>query len=137
MSTSIGHLEQLLKALDLFGLWSNYLLVTTVAALGWVAAKDHPQFSSNARRWVVGCFGASIIFAIFTLALTPLVAESIKSETKSIYDVVVRFDLIYVIGPSMPLSLKWVCWPQHVFFLVGIFVYTVANVRANIANGAA
>jgi hypothetical protein len=32
--------EQKLKALDAFKDWSNYLLITTVAALGWTASKD-------------------------------------------------------------------------------------------------
>jgi hypothetical protein len=33
-------LGQKLKALDAFKDWTNYLLVTTVAALGWAARKD-------------------------------------------------------------------------------------------------
>ena len=32
-------LDQKLKALDAFKDWSNYLLVTTVAALGWTSTK--------------------------------------------------------------------------------------------------
>jgi len=36
------------KALEFFKDWSNYLLVTTVAALGWVA--DSAHFSAGGFR---------------------------------------------------------------------------------------
>ena len=39
-----ANMEQHLKALDSFKDWSNYLLVTTVAALGWTAGKDAGHF---------------------------------------------------------------------------------------------
>jgi hypothetical protein len=40
----VDAVEQKLKALDAFKDWSNYLLVTTVAALGWTAGKDAATF---------------------------------------------------------------------------------------------
>ena len=38
-------LEQKLKALDSFKDWTNYLLITTVAALGWVGTERTKAFS--------------------------------------------------------------------------------------------
>src|SRR5438552_18603980 len=106
MDIEAGHVEHLLKGLEFFGNWSNYILVTTVAALGWVASKERARISSGALQWVIGCFCTSIIFAIFTLALIPLVAESITSNTRSFYDLAPQFDLIYSFGPRISLRLK-------------------------------
>jgi len=111
--------EQKLKALDCFKDWSNYLLVTTVAALGWVAAKESPVNS----RVVVWCFAISAVFGIFTLALVPLVAEGIKDGAESIYDVQATFSLFWFGGREGKFKLKYVCWPQHIFFIFGIIVY--------------
>ena len=124
------NVEQHLKALEFFKDWSNYLLVTTVAALGWVASANHPAISPHALRWVIGCLGFSVVFAVFTLALVPLVGEGITKETQSFYDVVARFDLIWFLGPEIPFKLKWVCWLQHILFLAGIITYTIAYIRA-------
>jgi len=91
------HIEQTLKALEMFKDWSNYLLVTTVAALGWVATSDQPKISRKALRWTIGALGASTVFGIFTLALIPLVAEAITHETPSFYGVVPRFNLLWMV----------------------------------------
>src|SRR5215475_4938699 len=123
------HIEQILKALDMFKDWSNYLLVTTVAALGWVATTNRPNISPKALRWTIGALGASTVFGIFTLALIPLVAEGVTTDTPSFYDVVGRFNLLWMLPPRVPLTLKWVCWPQHILFLVGIVVFTVGRIR--------
>lgn len=125
------NVEQHLKALASFKDWSNYMLVTTVAALGWVASTTSPAIGPDAVRWVIGCLGASVLFAIFTLALVPIVAEGITQNTQSFYDVVADFDLIWTLGPRIGLKLKWVCWWQHILFLAGIIIYTVAHVRAH------
>jgi len=130
MDHSMSHVEQLLKGLEFFGNWSNYILVTTVAALGWVASTARAPISPRALRWVIGCLCASIVFAVFTLAMIPLVAENITAETKSFYELSPKFDLIYTIGPEVSLKLKWVCWPQHILFLVGIAIYSFASIRA-------
>ena len=109
--------------------WSNYLLVTTVAALGWVATKDRTKISPKALRWTIGALGASTVFAIFTLALIPLVAEAVTPTTTSFYDVGGTFNLLWMLPPRVTLTLKWVCWPQHILFLVGIVVFTVGSIR--------
>jgi hypothetical protein len=117
------NIEQKLKALDCFKDWSNYLLVTTVAALGWVAAKESGVHSI----WVVWCLAISAILGIFTLALIPIVAEGIREDTKSIYDVRARFRPLWMWGPELPARLKWACWPQHISFIVGILVYAAKH----------
>jgi hypothetical protein len=121
--------EQLLKALEYFKDWSNFLLVTTVAALGWVATKDRPHISVAALRWTVLCFGASVVFAIFTLALIPIVAEGITKATISFYDTPARFMLLWLWGPELEFKLKYVCRLQHVLFLAGIIVFTAASIQ--------
>jgi hypothetical protein len=115
--------------LDFFKDWSNFLLVTTVAALGWVATKDRPHISATALRWTIFLFSASVVFAIFTLALIPIVAEGVDKTTKSFYDVPACFTLLWLWGPMLAFKLKYVCWPQHVLFLAGIIVFSAATIR--------
>lgn len=110
MEHSVNEVEQLLKGLEFFGNWSNYMLVTTVAALGWVASKDRAAMTVRSLRLVIGSLCASIVFAVFTLALIPLVAENISVQTKSFYDVSPTFNLVYAFGPEVSLKLKWICW---------------------------
>jgi hypothetical protein len=67
--------DPLTKALEFFKDWSNYLLVTTVAALGWVASGTTIFTSHSVKPWCVWLFALSVVFGIFTLALIPLVQE--------------------------------------------------------------
>jgi hypothetical protein len=124
------NITQHLKALEFFKDWSNYLLVTTVAALGWVATANRATLSPWATCLVILFFGLSIAFGIFTLALIPVVAESITEDTKSFYEVSAGFNLILDFNTPWSVKLKWVCWPQHVLFLAGIVTYTAANIFA-------
>ncbi len=55
-------------ALQTFERWSNYLLVTTVAATGWIASKNL-EISPTMKNASLWCFGVSIVFGILTLAL--------------------------------------------------------------------
>lgn len=118
--------EQLTASLGFFKDWTNYLLVTTVAALGWVAAKS-PILGGSALQWTIAFFCLSIVFAILTLALIPLVGERLVAES-SIYDIEARFTIFWLWGPEGGAKLKWVCWPQHVFFLAGIIVFSVGSI---------
>ena len=77
--------------------------------------------------------------AILTLALIPLVSENCRSGTKYIYDVEVQCEPIPGVTlkrwriPGVTLKrckLKWVCWPQHVFFLAGIILFSVGSIIA-------
>ena len=108
------------KLLEFFKDWSNYLLVTTVAALGWVIA-DKPSFSTAALHFLCAwSFALSTLFAIFTLALIPLVAEQ-RQGGQSMYDVHAEFSLL----PPFRVRLKTVCFPQHVLFILGILFYAI------------
>jgi hypothetical protein len=111
-------IEQKLKALDGFKDWSNYLLVTTVAALGWTTAKDGAGFSSIWIKGVcIALFALSVLFAILTLALIPHIAEELSAQDCSIYRVRWRGWF------GSRFELADFCLPQHVLFLLGIIVY--------------
>src|SRR5262249_37403106 len=116
------------KALEFFKDWTNYLLVTTVAVLSWIASAAHPIFSSSvARAACLVAFALSIVFGIFTLALIPLVQEARQTNTAttitSNYSIHGEF---WLFGPRR-LRLKSVCFPQHVFFLFGIVVFVIGT----------
>jgi hypothetical protein len=124
-----AQVTQLLAGLGFFKDWTNYLLVTTVAALGWVATKPVLVVSPQLLKGTIACFCLSIIAAIFTLALIPIVSELCRSGTKSIYDVVAPFQPIPMVELTLEFKLKWVCWPQHVFFLAGIILFSLGSYR--------
>lgn len=113
--------EKLIGALGFFKDWSNFMLVTSSAALGWVA-KTGTQLPT--KELIVICLGLSVMFAVFTLGLIPLVAEKIGPDTKSIYDIKAEFKVLWLwSGFKLSLPLKAVCWPQHVLFIAGILIY--------------
>ena len=112
--------------IEYFKEWSNCLLVTTVAALGWVATRDagdsgNCAVSVWARCICIISLGLSTVFAMFTLALIPLVAEQ-QAEGQSFYDVSAKFRLF---GRLRTMPVKRVCLPQHVLFITGILSYVV------------
>ena len=126
-----SEITQLTAALGFFKDWTNYLLVTTVAALGWVSSQKHDVLGLWAKRVCVFAFAGSIAFAIFTLALIPLIAELVHTAKQpSIYSIDARFYLWPWEGRLMSLRLKHVCWLQHLLFLVGIGAYAVGALRA-------
>ena len=107
-------------ALEAFSKWSNYLLVTTVAAVGWISSghiKFHNEFSQSLSLW---CLGVSVIFGIFTLALVPLISEQAQKNDTSIYSVRVRFSVFRI---PCHAYLTQACRPQHVLFIAGIIAY--------------
>lgn len=107
-------------ALQAFSTWSNYLLVTTVAAVGWISS-GHVKFSSDIFESLsLWCLGASVIFGIFTLALVPLISEQAKKNDRSIYSVKAGFSIF---GIQRHAYLTQACRPQHVLFIAGIIVY--------------
>lgn len=136
-----------LKAIDCFKDWSNYLLVTTVAAIGWVAT-NQPQNQSCCSLWIrfscLICFGASVWFGIITLAMIPRICETTKKgvsifETKEVFqrwpDWVQKIGLWLRIPPNgldswrltKPIRLKDFCWWQHVLFCLGIGLYILCQ----------
>jgi hypothetical protein len=121
-----AEMTQLIASLGFFKDWTNYLLVTTVAALGWIATKPL-ILDGIALKWTIGFLSLSIVFAILTLALVPLVGERLTAGT-SLYDVKAKFTVLWLWGPEGEAKLKWVCWPQHVFFLAGIITFSVGSI---------
>ena len=117
---------QLTASLGFFKDWTNYLLVTTVAALGWVAKGDS-LVTGMELRWTISFLCLSIIFAIFTLALIPIVGERL-SDGGSIYSVEASFKLFWLWGPVRTAKLKWVCWPQHVLFLAAVITFSIGSI---------
>ena len=115
-------LKRFTGSLEHFKDWSNYLLVTTVAALGWTATKDQ-AFRSWARSLCILLFALSTVFAIFTLAMISPIAEQGRGY-QSIYEVPVTFWLTNLTGA---MHLKCVCLPQHILFILGIIMYAVGT----------
>jgi hypothetical protein len=118
---------QLLASLGYFKDWTNYLLVTSVAALGWVAKGD-----ALVTGWALTCtisfLCVSIVFAILTLAVIPLVGERLRDGI-SIYSTRATFKLLWLWGPEFSAGLKSFCWPQHVFFLAAVIVFSAGSIR--------
>lgn len=112
-------------ALAFFKDWSNYLLLTTVAALGWVASGDIAFSSAWVRAVCIFSFALSIGFGILTLALIPLVQEQRKLGHQSNYDVVVEYQLTP--GWHGLCRLKSLCFPQHILFLLGIATFALGT----------
>jgi biotin transporter BioY len=112
------------KALEHFKDWSNYLLLTTVAAMGWII--DSKAANPHSFLWVacVLSLAASILFGILTLALIPLIQEQRKAS-ESIYKVKVQ---CWICGNHT--KLKCACLPHHVLFIGGIGLYAAAWVIA-------
>jgi 4-hydroxybenzoate polyprenyltransferase len=117
--------EKKLKAIEYFKDWSNYLLVTTVAATGWVATdKDLPWSHPCLREPCLWSFGISIIFGILTLALIPLIAQKIEESDTSIYKIPTSFSIF---GRDITAYLTQACRPQHVLFILGIILYCLGK----------
>jgi hypothetical protein len=116
--------DRRLEALESFGQWSNWLLVTTVAAVGWVAKADSRD--SLTAAFAVWSLGISTLFGICTLALVPLVAEQMDavSDRSSIFVVPVRF---HAGGPALrTMYLTQACRPQHLSFILGVLLHCAA-----------
>ena len=118
--------DQRTIALGYFKDWTNYLLVTSVVAMGWIV-KDN-SVNGFPKDLAIIALAGSIVFAIFTLALIPIVAERIiDNREESIYSISARFKLFLRWG-NASFRIKWVCFPQHFLFIVGIISYAYGAV---------
>ena len=109
----LRRIDRCQKALAHFKDWSNYLLVTTVAALGWVATQDLGG-PPVVKIVCLGVLGFSVVLAILTLAIIPHVAERIDANTTSIYSVEAEVHPgPGISGRTRKVRLKPACWLQH------------------------
>jgi hypothetical protein len=108
------------RALTAFGLWSNYLLVTTVAAVGWISSKSVTFTSPWMQSTALWCLSTSAIFGILALAIVPLVSEQMRPQDESIFVVQAAFSIL---GLSYRAYLTQACRPQHILFMLGIVFY--------------
>jgi hypothetical protein len=116
--------DRRLAALGTFERWSNYLLVTTVAAAGWVATSAAGFHSSVMRSLAIWSFGTAIVFGIFTLALLPPLTEQITQRDKSIFRVQVDYPLFTLPRRTY---LTQVYQPQHIAFIAGTIFYCIGT----------
>ena len=124
--------ERKAQAIDAFKDWSNYMLITTVAALGWVSTDPANVVGDSAKVICVVLFTLSVVLAIFTLALIPHVAERLGDDENSIYDIEITYKALPN-GWERKSKLKSFCWWQHVTFLLGIVVYAIGVILGFLA----
>jgi hypothetical protein len=113
-------------ALTAFKDWSNYLLVTTVAAVGWLGSANVDFAHDQLEAPTLWFLGASAVFGIFTLALIPLLSQQLPDDGTSIYNVGIKFRLLKL---EMRVYLTQACRPQHLSFVAGIVLFCVGTTR--------
>jgi hypothetical protein len=122
--------EFFLAALSHFKDWSNILLVTTTAALGWVSTRQG-NILKTTYYLSVWFLAISIVFGIFTLGFIPVVTEQFPyiagqaNPPPSFYQVRPAFFLGEWEVSSF--SIKHFCFLQHLFFLIGILTYAFGS----------
>ena len=124
-------IKNMLTALGYFKDWSNYLLVTSVGSLGWVSTKPL-GISRGFFNASLGCLTLAIIFGMLTLALVPIVAQNLHGA-KAFYEVSVTTKPLLFFDVTA--KIKFACWPQHVFFILGISLYAIGVIRAGPQSG--
>ena len=120
-------LDRSIEALKLFKDWSNYLLVTTVAAIGWVSTRlDKGQLGLlQLSLWLLA---ASAILGVLTLAVIPLIAESLNLDEQKVPTSIHETEVTsYVLNRKLRIYLPQFCRPQHVTFILGVAFYAAAE----------
>jgi hypothetical protein len=96
------------KALEFVNSASSYVLLATIALLGWVASGV--EFSNDA-------------FGVATLALIPLVQEA-RRPGQSNFEVDARFMLLGQRGARLKSALL----PQYLLLLAGLILYVIGMI---------
>src|SRR6202051_3647294 len=105
------------KALEFVNSASSYVLLATIALLGWVASGV--EFSNDGLRVAsMACLTLSVVFGVATLALIPLVQEA-RRPGQSNFGVDGRFMLFGARGARSNSGLL----PQYLFLLAGVVLY--------------
>ena len=106
------------KALEFVNSASSYVLLATIALLGWVASGV--EFSNDGLR--VASM-ACLTLGIATLALIPLVQEA-RRPGQSNFEVEARFMLLGQRGARLKSALL----PQYLLLLAGLILYVTGMI---------
>src|SRR6202795_1196406 len=110
------------KALEFVSSASSYVLLATIALLGWVASGV--EFSNDGLRVAsMACLTLSVVFGVATLALIPLVQEA-RRPGQSNFEVEARFMLLGQRGARLKSALL----PQYLFLLAGLIFYVIGMI---------
>ncbi len=118
--------EQLLKGLELLSTWTNVLIATSTAAVGWLVDQSSVEFETTLGQVILGCFCLSIVFGILAMCQIPGLAERVTDFTRSIYQL--RGDNYLLPFWKVSFPVIWVLWPQHALFIAGILLLLWATV---------
>ena len=111
------------KALEFVNNASSYVLLATIALLGWVASGV--EFSNDGLRVAsMACLTLSVVFGVATLALIPLVQEARRPGQPN-FEVEARFMLFGQRGARLKSALL----PQYLFLLAGLVLYVIGMVN--------
>ena len=110
------------KALEFVNSASSYVLLATIALLGWVASGVE-FYNDGLRVASMACLTLSVVFGVATLALIPLVQEA-RRPGQSNFEVEGRFMLFGRRGARLKSALL----PQYLFLLAGLVLYVVGMV---------
>jgi hypothetical protein len=110
------------KALEFVNSASSYVLLATIALLGWVASGV--EFSNDGLRVAsMTCLTLSVVFGVATLALIPLVQEA-RRPGQSNFEVEASFMLLGQRGARLKSALL----PQYLLLLAGLILYVIGMV---------
>lgn len=113
-----------LQAAGYFKDWSNYLLVTTVAAIGWVSKGT--ESIGTLQKWSLAFLTISAALGIVSLSMIPHMVQNLEDDGQSIYQTrAVVWFFPWQTGRTKILRLKHACWPQHACFISGITLYII------------
>jgi hypothetical protein len=118
--------EKTLKGLELLNTWTNVLIVTTTAAVGWLVEKSLVNLGTTLGKAVLACFCLSIVCGILAMCQIPGLAARVDDDTRSIYEL--RGDNYLFPFWRVSFPVIWVLWPQHTLFIAGIVLLLWAKV---------
>lgn len=120
-SDSLTHSEKLLKGLEHFSTWTNVLIVTSTAGIGWILEQrsDVSGWPPLPSLW---CLAASITFGVLTMCQIPAMTQSVSDDpATTIYDLPAYNYLLPWLRIRIPIM--YLCWPQHTLFIAGVVLF--------------
>ena|ERR1043166_5452891 len=110
--------------------WTLVLVTLGVVALGWLTSTDRQSLPAGAVRLSCLCFCLSIVFGVLVMCVLPGVIDD--RSVGDIYDGI--GDLYPLWFFKVRVKLVYMCWPQHVLFMCGIFCYVAAAVSSRVRS---